>query len=258
MFKRLLLSIFLLLTTSRALAWDAQNLVVATKGTMPLILTVPHDGGEFIGMLQARKKGVTVRDTGTKELAEQVAAILETRTGKRPYLVIAKFSRKFLDANRIEQEAMESDEALPVYKVYHGHIATYISEMKRAFPSGSLLIDVHGQSDDPNTVFRGTRSGLTTKALVSRFGRSSIQGEKSILGALSAKGYAVNPSIDIESLKEDLRFAGGYTVFNYGSQYAEGIDSIQLEFGKNQRASSHLAQDLADAIVIFMTHHQLL
>lgn len=239
-------------------AYDPSSLVVSSKGMLPLILTVPHDGGEFLGLLPVRTKGALVRDAGTRELAERVASLLEERLGKRPYLVIAKFSRKYLDANRAEQDAMESQDALPAYRAYHEQIAAFVSEVGTKFPAGSLLVDVHGQSDDPNTTFRGTRAGLTAKALLSRFGPSALQGEKSVIGVLAAKGYQVNPSVAAESLREDPRFAGGYTVFTYGSQRSAGIDAIQLEFGKNHRANPHLAEDLAEALVVFMAQYELL
>jgi hypothetical protein len=130
--------------------------------------------------------------------------------------------------------------------------------VKAKFPAGSLLLDVNGQSDDPNTTFRGTRAGLTTKALLSRYDQAALQGEKSIIGILATKGYAVNPAVGAETLREDPRFAGGYTVFNYGSQHSEGIDAIQLEFGKNHRANERLADDLAEALIVFMTQYGLL
>ena len=103
----------LALSPIHSLAYDASGMVVSSKGALPLILTVPHDGGEFVGLMQARKKGTVVRDAGTRELAERVASVLEAKTGKRPYLVIARFSRKVLDANRSEADAMESEDALP-------------------------------------------------------------------------------------------------------------------------------------------------
>lgn len=239
-------------------AYDASSMVVSSKGTLPLILTVPHDGGEFLGFIPVRTKGVVVRDAGTRELAERVATLLEERLGKRPYVVIAKFSRKYLDANRPEHEAMESQDALPAYRAYHDQVASFVGEIKRQFPMGSLLVDVHGQSDAPYTTFRGTRAGLTAKALLNRFGPSALQGEKSITGLLAAKGYQVNPAVAEKTLLEDRRFAGGYTVFTYGSQRAEGIDAIQLEFGKYHRANMRLAEDLAEALIVFMTEYELL
>lgn len=117
---------------------------------------------------------------------------------------------------------------------------------------------MHGQSDDPDITFRGTRAGLTAKVLLSRFGPAALQGDNSITGVLAAKGYPVHPKPGADSLREDPRFAGGYTVFSYGSQHPEGIDAIQLEFGSKHRANPRLAEDLTDALVVFMTQHAIL
>ena len=230
-------------------------LVISSEGSLPLLLTVPHDGDEAIGSVPVRTSGATVRDLGTRPLAEKVASLLERQLKARPRLVIAKFSRKFLDANRTEQDAMQSAEALPTYQAYHAEIARHVSEMRAAFPQGALLLDIHGQSDDLNTAFRGTRAGLTVKVLVQKHGIEAIQGEKSILGGLASKGYNVNPSVGSASPEEDRRFAGGHTVYSYGSHRPQGIDAIQLEFGKNQRTSWNLAEHLSEAIATFLNHY---
>ena len=94
--------------------------------------------------------------------------------------------------------------------------------------------------------------------MLDRFGPSALQGENSITGVLAAKGYAVDPKPGAASLREDPRFAGGYTVFTYGSQQPAGIDAIQLEFGRNHRSNPRLAEDLTDALVVFMTRHAIL
>ncbi|MDP1954447.1 MAG: N-formylglutamate amidohydrolase [Polaromonas sp.] len=259
MFRQALLSLLACVALpGAAFAYDASAMVVSTKGSLPLILTVPHDGAEPLDALPARTKGTVVRDAGTRELAERVATLLEARLGKRPYIVVARFSRKYLDANRPEQEAMESQDALPAYRAYHDQITAYIAEIKTKFPAGALMVDVHGQSGDPDTTFRGTRAGLTAKTLLGRFGQPALQGEKSITGVLASKGYPVHPAVGAESLREDPRYAGGHTVATYGSHQPQGIDAIQLEFGRNHRANTRLAEDLADALVVFMTEYDLL
>lgn len=179
------------------MANNAQSLVVASRATLPLILSVPYDGGEPSGLLPVRKKRAVVRDAGTRDIAERVASILEARTDKRPYPVIALFSRKYLNANRSEQDAMESEDALPAYKACHEQIAAYISEVKATFPAGALLVDVHGQSDDPNTTFRGTRSGLMLQP-VATYGSQRSEGIDAIQLAF-AKNHRAN-----ERLAEDL------------------------------------------------------
>jgi len=246
------------LTGTEARGYDPAALVASAKGDLPLILTVPHDGGKFIGFVAARGTGTSLRDSGTRALAERTARFIEQRTGRRPYLVVAEFSRKFADANRAEQEAVESPDALPAYRAYHDQIAAFIAEIRSRFPAGALLIDVHGQGAQPDTIFRGTRAGLTTRRLLARFGRPALQGETSIIGGLAAKGYVVNPTVDAESLREDSRFSGGHTVFTYGSNRSGGIDAVQLEFGSQLRAKPELAEHLAEALVTFMTQHDML
>lgn len=256
----LLVATFATVGGSVARAYDAASKVVASTGTLPLILTVPHDGDASLGSTPARTPGRSAqdkftRDAGTRALAEQIASHLEARFGKRPYIVIARFHRKYLDANRAQSEAMQSAEALPAYRAYHDQITTFVAEAKLQFPAGALLVDVHGQADEPDIIFRGTRAGLTTATLLRRFGATVLGGEKSILGMLEAKGYQVHPSVAANTLREDPRFAGGFTVLAYGIHRLLGVDAIQLEFGTLVRKKPRLPQDVADALHTFMQQH---
>jgi len=189
---------------------------------------------------------------GTLELAETVAKRMSEALGDRPYVVAAQFSRKFIDANRAEAEAFETPEAKPVYRAYHNCIRDFVSETKKKFPAGALLLDIHGQSEDPRRIHRGTRNGLTVTRLIQRHGPIAVTGENSILGYLASKGYHVFPSsAQIGEPSEHKRYVGGYTVSTYGSNHAEGIDAIQLEIGKEIRAERAFADDLGKAIVVF-------
>ena len=248
---RLFVPVLALLLPWAAHAYDPADKVVATPGSMPVLLTVPHDGDEALGSAGIRTQGKRVRDLGTQELAQHTADLIEKKTGMRPYLGIAKFSRKFLDANRPEGEAQESSDAIPAYRYYHAQIARFVSEMSAKYPGRALLVDVHGQSGEPDTIFRGTRAGLTATALLKRSGIEALQGEGSLTGLLQRKGYKVFPPIGSPDLKEDRRYDGGYTVFAYGSNTPGGIDAIQLEFGKRVRERPGLAEDLAESILAF-------
>jgi N-formylglutamate amidohydrolase len=219
----MVLLVFAALAAPWARAYDASSMIDARAGSLPILLTVPHDGTETVGMVAPRSKGERVRDMNASLLAERIAAAIEKRTGKRPYIVIAKFSRKYLDANRPESEAMESAEALPAYRAYHDQVKAYIAELKAKFPKDALLVDVHGQGAGTNTTFLGTRGGLTSKRSLDRIGS--------------------------QPLREEARYSGGYTVFEYGSQKAGGIDAIQLEFGLSQRNSAAFAEEVAEALL---------
>ena len=234
---------------------DAADTIVHIPGTLPLVLTVPHDGDQTLGFTPVRRQGALLRDLGTRPVAEQVADLLARRLGQRPCLVVAKVSRRFLDVNRSEAEAMDSDNALPAYRAYHAAVARCVADARARHPQGALLVDVHGQAQVPDTTFRGTRAGLTTQALLARHGPAALQGPHSLIGLLAARGYTVHPAIGSDSLREDARYAGGYTVFSYGSHRPDGIDAIQLELGQLQRQNPQLPQDLADALVAFLGQH---
>lgn len=246
------LGILAAFTCFQAAAYDPQDKVITIPGSMPIIFSVPHDGGEALGWMSTRSKGTTVRDSATRELAERTSELLEQRTGTRPYLVIAKFSRKFLDVNRKESEALESEDAIPAYRHYHDTLTAYTKEVVQKYAGRALLIDIHGQSDEPEITFRGSRNGATAKRLIKEFGPASLQGEHSITGLLQGKGYQVFPPVDaVPGEKEDKRFNGGYVIFAHGSNTPDGVDAIQLEFGKRVRDKDELASDFADAIIGF-------
>ena len=239
----------------KAHAYDPADTFIAKPGNMPLILTVPHDGENTLSFVSTRMQGATVRDAGTQDLAERTAELIEQKTGKRPYIVIAKINRKYLDVNRNEKEAFESPNAEAAYRAYHSQVAQYVAEVKDKFPSGALLIDVHGQSDAPDTIFFGTGSGLTVQALHKKFGDVAMHGESSIALTLEARGYQVFPPTKDSGTADDPRFNGGFTVRNYGSNKKNGIDAIQLEFGRNIRAHLKLPEDFEEAIVQFMSKY---
>lgn len=253
------LSAWLLPLAIATTAWadDAADLVIHQPGTLPLVLTVPHDGDQPVGATPLRRQGTTVRDIGTRPVAEQVADLLAQQLGQRPCVVIARFSRRHIDANRSEAEAVESDSALPAYRAYHAAVARCVAQARARHPQGALLLDIHGQGQAPGVLFRGTRGGLTTQALLARLGPTALQGPDSLIGQLAARGYTVHPPVGSDSLREDPRFAGGHTVATYGSHRPDGIDAIQLELARDQRQNPALPQDLADALVAVLRQQGL-
>ena len=230
----------------------ADHLVLAKSGGLPIIITAPHGGSNPVPGTQPRMTGKILKDEHTLELAETLADRLEGLLGTRPYVVAARFSRRYIDANRSDLAAYATLQAKPFYDEYHGRIREFVAEIRRTYPGGALLIDIHGQSADAQGVYRGTRQGTTVDRLLNRSGCPALTGEKSILGALAAKGYRVIPDNNArECLLEDARYVGGYTVATYGSHHADGIDAIQLELGGRLRSAPAFANDLAQAIAVF-------
>jgi N-formylglutamate amidohydrolase len=223
---------------------------------LPIILSAPHGGREAIaGIAVRRGVGVaqftTGRDHNTSELAERIAAKLYESLGAKPFLVIANFDRKFVDANRPSEAAYEAAEARPYYEAYHLAIRDYCERVRALWGQG-LLLDIHGQNSEVHAIFRGTDNLKSVANLERRFGAAAVSGGKSILGFLERGGYKVIPSIG-DGAREQ-RYSGGYTTRTYGSHRGTGIDAMQLEFGAHLRSRANLertASDVAHAIAVF-------
>ncbi len=239
-----------------ATSMPSSNLVALTDGQLPIILSAPHGGQQTIpGVSQRQGTGVaafnTGRDTRTDELAELVGWELERRFNAKPFGVIARFERKYLDVNRSSDRAFESGAVKSHYETYHGALREFIQRVKSRWGSG-LLLDIHGEGTDAAAIYRGTQNGKTVKSLVQRFGAPALSGKQSVLGQMASKGYKVLPSNGDRD--KETRYVGGYIVQNYGSHQDLGIDAIQLEFGSTLRSRANLertARDLADAIAVF-------
>jgi N-formylglutamate amidohydrolase len=236
-----------------------EDLVIVRKGTLPVIVSAPHGGRlDVPGVAERKNTGVelfaTVRDENTDRLADLFAAELEKKLGGKPWVVIARFDRRFIDANRPPDQSYESDTAKPFYAAYHDPLAAACKAVKAKHGRG-LLLDLHGQGQYPNAVCRGTRNGKTVTLLVDRYGWPAVTGKNSVLGRLERDGYSVLPKCDAPpETKEEPKFNGGYTVGTYGSHTGYGIDAIQLEFGihfRTREAAPKTAKDLAGAVAAF-------
>jgi len=219
-------------------------------------LSAPHGGRQpiphacertGIGVTQFR----TARDNHTDELTEKIAAELERTIGERPFAVIAHFERKYLDANRPAEGAYESNAAKFYYDAYHQGLGEACRRVREAWGRG-LLLDIHGQGAQVETIYRGTYNGRTVSALIKRFGREALIGARSIFGYLAKKGYRISPSGNLAAAED--RYSGGFIIQRYGSHRGTGIDAIQMEFGSSLRSHRNLermAADVAEAIVVF-------
>jgi N-formylglutamate amidohydrolase len=231
-------------------------LVTVGAGALPIVITAPHGGRQAIaGVPERRGNGVpqfTVRrDNNTAELTHLLAARLAERLGARPFMIVADFERKYIDANRSPQQAYEVPGAKIFYDHYHGAVGAAVVQVKRQWGHG-FLIDVHGQTAEEESIFRGTDNRATVQSLIERHGIHALSGPKSILGLLHATGYRVLP--DLNGQDRERQYTGGYTTRTYGSHRGTQVDAMQLELGTNLRRKANLertASDLAQAIAIF-------
>lgn len=234
-----------------ALAAMQSSALLVEEGTLPLLLCVPHDGERELPWVPARVNGTRVRDVHTLALSERTSRRLEQLTGARPWRIACLVSRRQVDVNRPEAEAWEHPDARPVWLGYHRAIAHAVATLRKGFPGGALLLDIHGQGYAGDTLFRGTRYGRTVSSMVARHGRAALDGPDSLIGRLAALGLKVDPAPGSDG-REEQRYVGGYTVATYGSHREDGIDAIQLEFGAQQRALRTLGDTLAEATLAFL------
>lgn len=252
------LLLMLLLVTAGTSA-RSSDLVDAASGELPVILTAPHGGLENVpGCSERHPAGtrfVNRPDAGTDRLARAIADELKRLTGRAPYLVIARFHRKYIDANRRADEAYGDPGCAAAYEAYHAAVRGHLAGLRAKFPH-AMLFDIHGQTAFRDSILRGTRHGSTVQALLARAGAPAITGPDSVFGRFAAMGYKIVPGNEDAPTDrvEAKNYAGGHTVDLYGSHRAQGIDAMQLEFGRDLRDGARLeqtAKDTAQAIAAF-------
>ena len=166
------------------------DLVLVQQGTLPIVLTAPHGGRESIAGVDPRQNRTNVAayrawggyqagtDLNSDLLAQGIAKEIAQLTGRQPYLVVAKFSRRYIDANRPPELGLDSAAARPYYDYYHGVIRRFVDELRERGPA--LLIDVHGQAKDPEVIMRGTINGRAVESLMRRAGATAVTGPAGI------------------------------------------------------------------------------
>lgn len=255
------LSLTVLCATALAPSSSAQQfahpLVNYQTGDLPIILSAPHGGSRAVdGATERTGQGVKQfrnrTDLNTAALAEEVGNALQRKTGKRPYLIVAKFHRKYVDANRRPADAYESKTAQQAYEAYHRALSDARRQVERRWQAG-LLLDIHGQAASPKAIYRGTQNGATVSHLLKRHGRAALIGPDSLFGQLASQGFPIIPNVDVAD-QEHPSYDGGFIVVNYGSDRGGNVDAIQLELGRELRSADQLtttADRLASAMLAF-------
>jgi len=79
-------------------------------------------------------------DFNTDILAQGIAAEIQELTGKAPYLVLAKFERKYIDANRPPEIGLDNPKARPYYDYYHNAVRRFIGEIRGKYSAAASLV----------------------------------------------------------------------------------------------------------------------
>jgi len=245
--------------------YEENQMVSRHAGTLPVLLTCPHGAP-----VSAKPAGVSQRtgrgpgcppnkllgDSFTRDIATAVAQLLLETLGESPYVVIAGYHRKFIDANRSGKCAFnpaEEGAAQPLFAEYHQTIRKFIDEIQAENGDRGFLFDIHGTNTierDPADVYIGTDNGNSVRRLFAA-DPLAVFGRRSLRGLLQAAGYVVSPPR--QGIPETADVDGGFTTQTYGSSHADGLDAMQLEIAQPIRQSvsrrqafiEHLARAIA-------------
>lgn len=239
-------------------------------GNVPIIITAPHGGNNGDGpsdieavRLTDDPDDIIANDVATDDLALKAAGDLFGLLGNQNvYYVVNHISRQYIDLNRAKgAPAYDDPDAAPYWDYYHDTVQSYVDDVINTWGFG-LLIDVHGQGQFVNSVYRGTQNGDTVTNMINTFGEAALTGPDSVMGRLETLGYDVEPDNNLPLAGDPETFyTGGFTVQTYGSDNPGGIDSIQLEFGSQLRWSpdpnawQQSGADLAKAIAAYYDNY---
>jgi len=237
------------------ITYEETNLVSRHRGTLPVILTCPHDGKESPAGVPERTGSApgcppfkTSRDLRTHEIAIGVAQRLLDVFGEAPYVVIAEFHRKYIDANRSSDCAFEVPAAKQYYDEYHNTLRNFVNEIHAEHGGLGLLFDIHGTQvidTDPADLYLGTDNGNSIARLL-RADPPALFRPRSLRGFLQAAGHVVSPKQP--GIPETPAVDGGHTVRTYGSSHVDGLDAIQIEIALTLRNDAQKRADLIETL----------
>src|SRR5262245_17732555 len=240
------------------IGYHLTQLVSRYRGTLPVVLSCPDDGAETppnvperAAQLPANCNFSKISDLHTRAITMGIAQRLSDICGEAPYVVLAEFRRRFIDANGVDANAVpncayEVPAAKQFYDEYHQTLREFVAEIRAESGGLGLLFDIHGTAgieNDPADVYLGTADGETVTRLRG-VDQHAMSRRRSLPGYLEAAGYVV--SLDTPEL------VGGYTVRTYGSSHDNGLDAIQIEIASTLRDDpdkrAALIENLAYAI----------
>ncbi|MFX1302371.1 MAG: hypothetical protein ACFFBV_01745 [Promethearchaeota archaeon] len=229
------------------------------KGTLPLIVSVPHGGLLECEMIPERSTGVLGIDRGTVEFAKNLIELIIMKFKKKksklksPSYIFSKIRRSKVDLNRDENEAYykASDIAREIYHFYHNTIQKLINYNLENFDC-SLLIDIHGfEKDDRPPGFRDVELILGTDNLNSIFPKPvpKKDWEKNIRGKIIQKllnlGISIAPG---HPRRKEYVLTGGYITRRYGASHLKSkSQAMQIELSDRVRLYD---QELRNLVLI--------
>ncbi|MHA2037287.1 MAG: hypothetical protein ACW972_09705 [Promethearchaeota archaeon] len=216
------------------------------KGTIPLVISVPHGGTVECENIPKRSQGILGVDGRTIEIAKMLIESIKKEykkydlDDKIPSYVFSMTRRSQIDMNREEKEAFVQNSriAKKIYKTYHTKIYKFVKDNIRLF-TRSLLIDIHGfEKNKRPQGFRDVDIILGTNNLESFFPVPVPRRElgNNIRGKIIQKfldlGIPIAPG---HPKRKEYVLTGGYITKKYGASQIPRSQAIQIEFSNKIR-----------------------
>lgn len=216
------------------------------KGSIPLIISVPHGGTEKLKDIPSRKEGIVGIDKNTINLALELIKKIEnlyqlnSLIYKSPSYIILKVHRSKIDINRNESRAYNenSNLARKIYQYYHNKLEELIYYNLEQF-NHSLLVDIHGfeKADIPKgfrdvELILGTNNLETmfSEPIPKKFWADNLRGK--IIKKFINLGISIAPG---HQRRREYALTGGFITQKYGASKIKNSQAIQIEFSDRVR-----------------------
>ncbi|MFX0071464.1 MAG: N-formylglutamate amidohydrolase [Candidatus Hermodarchaeota archaeon] len=233
------------------------------KGSIPLILSVPHGGTLECKEIPKRVEGIFGIDKNTISVAHEFIKYIEKfsklyySTKKTPSYVMNRVHRSKIDVNRTKSEAYykNSHIANRIYDFYHKKIDELIRSNLKTF-NKSILIDLHGfEKDKRPTGYRDVDIVLGTNNLASILNSIPIRRrdrDKNLRGEIIKKLLEFNIQIAPgHSRRGEYILTGGFITQKYGASSISNSQAIQIELSDRIRVHD---RDLKAKVLNALAH----
>jgi len=258
---KLILGLLLfILSSSFYSASNKKSFTQVKKGTLPIVISVPHDGQSK--PIWMKSKGKEHSDRYTKNLALEISKEIKRLSDKTPTLVIFDLHRSKIDVNRKQENAYKTKYGTKFYHEYHYKIEEALNQKEDV-----LYIDLHGFKNKDYEIQLGfnysNKSLKKGKRYINKYYKNStiknvedkydfIYGYGSVSYVMQNESYNVVPSYENKYFKgKGKYFNGGYSIETHTN--SNNVTGIQIEVEKSLRFNKYkrrvLAKRLAKAIL---------
>jgi N-formylglutamate amidohydrolase len=256
----------------REMNYTIRNLVSTAIGDSSILITCPHGGNRQPDAVPKRESSALPQecqgnfnksaDSFTSDITRNLSENILRLSKKKPYVVMADYHRKYIDANRSKGCAYEVAQAKKFYREYHTKIASFIRRIQIENRNGKDLVyhfDIHGTagiSKVKKDVIIGTNNGKSISRLL-KINPDALWDDNGLIKLLRDQGYSTSPKK--KGQKENPKFNGGFTVTTHGSSKPRGSQAIQIEIApsiRKMRDKRELFENnLAKSIIGFTSPH---